>query len=121
MGTLADTIRAGIATAKSILSSGQLLVTVQHYAYQSQNEYGEPQYGAAVSRQAVVTNTNELVRDPERGEIVARLAFLFLEDFEITPRDKIVLSDGTTTPIISIGLGVLDTTLGNFYVKVLVE
>ena len=118
---LSDVIRSGIATAKSILSSGKLLVPVTHSAFVGQNEYGEPSFGAPVTRYAVVSATNEIIRDPARGEIVARLAFLFLEDVAVSPRDKLTLSDGTTTPIVQVVTGVLDSSSDNFYVRVLVE
>lgn len=121
MSTLADVIRVGVAAARSVLSSGEMLAPITHYPYSSQNAYGEAIYGTPVTRYGVVSTSNEVVRDPVRGDVVARMSITFMEDFAITARDKLVLSDGSTAPILRVDLGVIDASSGNFYIHVLVE
>lgn len=118
---LADVIRTGVAVARSVLSGGNLLTSVSHEPFVSHTSYGESTFGAAVTRYALVSSTNELVKDATRGEIVARLSVLFLEDVAVDVRDRISLGDGTTTPILRVDHGVFDVALGNFYTRVLME
>jgi hypothetical protein len=120
--SLADILRSGVATAKNILFGGELLVPISHWSYAGQNEYAEVTWGnTPVTRYALVENVNEIVRDPARGEIVARLVITFLEDVTVDTRDKLVLPSGVWTPIVRVNEGVLDSASGRFLVQVYVE
>jgi len=115
-------IRSGVATAKDILLRGRLLVPISHWSYAGQNEYAEPVWtDPPVTRNALVENVNEIVRDPTRGEIVARLVITLLEDVTVDTRDKLVLPSGVWTPIVRVNEGVLDMDSGRFLVQVYVE
>jgi len=106
----ADLIRGGVALANDL--TGDLQVTVQHFAWISQNGDGEEQYASPVSRQALVDRTRK-EKYTGAGRLVMSLATVtFLEPFAdngaatrtepVDPRDKIVLSDGATAPIVEI-------------------
>lgn len=122
--SLLDTVRAGIATAANI--TRPLQGDVQHYAWVSQDAYGAPTYdppasGAGTSRKALVDLGRKL-RKTEEGKLVMTVASLtFLDvitpngasgrDEPIDTRDKIVLPDGTTGPLIK-GGGFMDAITG---------
>jgi len=106
----ADLIRGGVALANDL--TGDLQVTVQHFAWISQNGDGEEQYASPVSRQALVDRTRK-EKYTGAGRLVMSLATVtFLDPFAdngaetrtgpVDPRDKIVLSDGATAPIVEI-------------------
>lgn len=111
MAGLADVIKQGIAVARSVTLD--LHVTVQHYAWTSQSVDGTPTYAAAVPRKALVERKQKLVAGPNGQMVMSEAYIAFLE--EITPngatgrvepidaRDKIVMPDGVTGPILNVG------------------
>jgi len=121
---LANIVRNAVATADTITKD--LQATVTHYAWTGQNDTAAPTYGSGVSRKAIVEMKQRLVRKPNGDEIVARARVMFLalptangasgRREPIDPRDKIVLPDGTTGPILDVtGLVDAESTTGRSY------
>jgi len=94
-----------------------LQVTVQHHPWVSDNTAGEPQFGDPVARRALVERKRRLIRTEERRELIMVTLVTFIgpvtangspnRDEPIDPRDKVVLPDGTTGPILDVQ-GLLD-------------
>ena len=112
----AELIRSGIALAKTLTAGVQQ--TVAHHRRTGSDSYGAPSFAAAVNRQALVEFKGRLVRRTNGEDAVQRAQLTFItpitalagvqagrqEPFD--PRDKLVLADGTTGPILDIkGLG----------------
>lgn len=118
---LADTIRASVTTAKSLLNSGRLMVTVYQYPWASQNQYGEPTFGARVARKAIVSPTEA---QPNQDE-TAKIKLTFLENFDIDPRDRFeypypTKNEWMTSGIVRLHRGVLDADRAAFVIDVFV-
>ena len=124
MAGFADILRAGIATANSVTAT--LQATVQHYAWISDDGFGTNSYAAAVPRQAIVEEKQRLIRQGDGQYMLSRAKVTFIfpipangaakRQEPIDPRDKIVLPDGTTGPIIDIE-GVVDPDTGKPYIS----
>lgn len=111
MAGLADIIKGGIAIARSLTLD--LHVTVQHYPWIAMAGDGTPTYGAAVPRKALVERKQKLVSGPN-GQMVMSNAYIAILE-EVAPdgasgrvepidvRDKIVMPDGVTGPILNVG------------------
>lgn len=125
---LADVVRGAVATANTVTRDLQASVT--HFAWTSQSDTGAPVYASGVSRKAIVEMKQRLMRTAGGQEIVARAKVTFLElpaangaanrREPIDPRDKILLPDGTTGPILDVaGLVDAESTAGrSFFAEV---
>lgn len=82
--------------------------TVDHYLFseRSVDDYNKPTWGDATSRKAVVEPTTTMVRRPSgdgTGILVqARYKVTFPRPVDVDVRDKIVLSNGVTGPILEV-------------------
>lgn len=89
-----------------------LQITVSHYPWTGSGIYSEPTYGTVVSRKAVMEFQQRLRKLSDGQEIVQKASLLFVgpiapngaadrrEPFD--PRDKIVLPNGYTGPILDV-------------------
>ena len=117
---LADVIRSGVATAKSILGAGNLLPEVNHFAWDgtSRGGDGKPSLAAAVPRAALVEDVDIKTTDVNGDEVSAKIRILFLEYVVVRPEDKLVLADGRTGRILRIDRGPQTVNGQTFYVQV---
>lgn len=122
MSGFADLVRNVVATANTLTSS--LQVVVSHYAWINDDENTEPEYDTPVSRNALVTYKTEAKKDSLGSE---NLQSAIIEFFEVVtengadersepidPRDKLVLPDGSWGPITGID-GIVDPSTGKPY------
>lgn len=98
-------LQDALAAAATILGDG-LMATVQHEPYASQNAYGEPTYGAAVNRRAVVVDQDAIIRKDDATEIVAHTRVTFLTPVAVDTKDRITLPDGRQPTILRVDFGV---------------
>ena len=108
-------IRNGIALADSLTAS--LQVAIDHYAWISNGTYAEATYATVVSRQAIVEFKQRLYRLASGQEVLQRASIMFIRPIAangasgrrepIDPRDKIVLPNGYTGPILDV-IGIVD-------------
>lgn len=121
---LADVIRSGVAVINSVTSD--LQVTVQHYAWLSNNDDGESVYDTVVNLSAIVEYGKEQSMDVNgRQSLVKGTAITVVGPITdngganrrepVDPRDRLVLPDGTSGPILSMK-GVADPSTGDQYV-----
>lgn len=111
-----DLIRDMIAVADSVTKS--LQAPVQHWAWISSGSgANKVVYDASVERMALVEHKQSLRRTTTGEVVLARTKVTFLEPVEpngavgrrepIDPRDKIILPDGSTAPIVDVA-GLVD-------------
>lgn len=110
-------LRAGLLVLDEVTSS--LQVEVQHFQWIRQDEYGDSKYDSPVGRQAIVEPMHKMVHlaDGRQVAIIAKVQFIrpipphgAVGRVEpIDHRDKIVLPDGQTGPIIK-NPGITDPT-----------
>lgn len=119
-----DVIRDGLAVAASILGDG-LMSPLQHYPVLKvggviqRDAYGQPQYGAPVSRRAVVTDSDAEITNDARETLVAKYRIQFLESVLVDTDDRLVLADGRHAPILLVDHGVTDDLGGALLTGVL--
>jgi hypothetical protein len=107
MAGFADLVRDMVALADDI--TGTLQVEIQHYTWSAAtvDSYGKTTWGTPVNRQCVVEKTSRLVRN-DQGDLVQAIASItFPRPVTLDVRDKFVLPDGLTGPIIKVN-GVVD-------------
>lgn len=109
------TVRSVVKVAYGVTKS--LQETVQHYAWTSQDGFGAPNnpatpegYAAAVPLKAIVVQKLQLKHMGDGRQVAVKATLTFLQviapngaagrDEPIDPRDKLVLADGTTGPIL---------------------
>ena len=120
---LANVLRKGVAIINSVTSD--LQVTVQHYAWISNNDDGESVYDNPVNLQAIVEIGKEQMLEVDGREMLVKGTSITvigpianngatnrLEP--IDPRDRFVLPDGSSGPILS-QKGLADPLTGNPY------
>lgn len=122
--SLRNVLVAAIKTADSVLKSDQ--ATVQHSAWTGQDLYGTDTFAAPVSRLAIVDLTRRPLKTEEGKLLMTMATITFLAPIPdngasgrkepIDNRDKIVLADGSTGPIISVG-GPLDPVTNRPYLN----
>ena len=113
-----DIIVSGIATAKTL--TADLLQTVCHHRWKCDDVNNVPEYDDVVERQALVEYKSRLLRKGNGEDVLQRAKVTFIGPFDpmpawknvenrqdpFDPRDKLVLADGTSGPILKIeGLG----------------
>lgn len=110
------TIRKAVAKADRVTAPIQ--VTIHHYAWLSQDAFGKPVYADPTDILAIVEIVNRQ-QYSSSGKLMLIVASITIprplspngapgRKEPIDPRDKIVLPDGTTQPIIA-AEGVLDS------------
>lgn len=114
-----DTLRNGIATADSMTRS--LQATVSFYRCTGIDNHGTRTYASAVSLLAVVDGKQSQIRTMTGELTMCRATLTFLNivalsaatgGLGVTVQDKIVLQDGTTSPILNVG-GFVDAATGH--------
>ena len=115
-------IRSAIGIAASVTSS--LQVNVDHYAWTGTGTYSEPTYATAVVRPAVVEYRQRQKDTVDGQEIVQQTVITLIGPITangatdrrepVDPRDKIVLPNGYTGPILTVN-GILDPTTSSPY------
>jgi hypothetical protein len=76
-----------------------LTETVVHSAYVSQDQYGMPVYGSALARPARVEFRTRQMVSRTGADILSRAKIFLLPDPPVSPRDRLVLPDGTAPAI----------------------
>jgi hypothetical protein len=120
---LAKIVRSAVKTADAATAS--LQVDVTHYAWLGQSGYGDITYASPVTLPALVDQRLSEVRTAS-GELVntkAHITFIRVvppsggagRNEPIDARDKIVLPDGTTGPIVATS-GLVDPSTARPYV-----
>jgi hypothetical protein len=117
-------IRNGVALAKSMTSSLQVTVTVNHW--RGQDSYGRPTI-VTQTYQALVERNARNIKMRDGQEVTAKSYILFLEPIAATTpltgqtrenpideRDQIILPDGQTGPILAVN-GFMDGGTGAPY------
>lgn len=114
---LDSTIRAGVATAKTVI--GDLLVDVTHTSGRTIDVAGKLTGGTANTRKALVEYKVAKIRGRDGNDVLGRAKVTFFEDVAVNHADSIVLPDGTTGPILHIG-GLADpnTSTSRYFVEV---
>jgi len=111
---IAKLIQTGLKVANKLTQSAQC--DVVHYPWVSSDVEGAMTYGTAVTRKAIVEYKTKQFPSGSGQLQLVRAIIYFLEPFEengaagriepLDTRDKLVLPDGTTGPILSVdGLG----------------
>lgn len=105
-----DIVRNGVALADSLTSS--LQANVMHSQFTGQDGFGTSSFGAAVSRPAIVSQKQRLHVLSSGQTVMTKAKIMFLRPIPpngaadrtepIDTRDKIVLPDGTTGPIVDV-------------------
>jgi hypothetical protein len=82
--------------------AAMLTETVTHEAYQGQDGYGSPLYGAAALRPCRVEYRVSRIVTAQGEERTSNTRIFFDTDFELKLRDRIVLADGTAPQMLMI-------------------
>lgn len=83
-------------------------ITVQHQS--AVDKYGKPSWGSSDSYRCRIMNTERMVRDSEGREIVeAGRAVVWGVVSGVSVKDRIVLPDGSTPPVVTVST-MQDTT-----------
>ena len=81
--------------------NGQL-ITCQHEARLSVDEFGFPQYGTPTPFTAMWMSEQQRVRTAEGNEVWSTGQLAIEQAFPMTPRDRITLPDGTQPAILRV-------------------
>lgn len=122
---LDDIVRNLVGVAQSLTSS--LQSSVAHSAWTGRDDHGKPTYATAVTRPALIEHEQRLLRTATGEEAQQMAKVTFLQPIAangasgrkepIDPRDKIVLPDGRSGPILAVeGLVDPDTSSPYLYV-----
>jgi hypothetical protein len=104
---LADIVRNAVAIADSLTTDLQPEVTLYLFSEATVDGYGSITWGAPHAHKAIVEAKRRLVRNAEGHDVLSNHKLTFPRWVELDPRDKLVLSDMTTGPILAIG-GMID-------------
>lgn len=117
---LDDLVRSVVATAATL--TGDFQPTVSHKAATgARDAKGRPVLGAAVSRQAIVTDAREIVPTAGGEQIVCRTRVVFLGAVAVGPEDEIALPDGKVLTIRRVNAGALAHDATKFVTVVLCD
>lgn len=104
-------VRSVVAVADTVTTS--LQVSVTHEPYSSQDGYGAPSYGTAVTRQAIVEYVTKPVRTLEGHEKLSTAQIMLPRNVAVDLRDRFTLPSGASMPVLTIS-GVTDPTGGTY-------
>lgn len=92
---LADIVRGGIVVADSLTAT--LQVDVAHYPYSEANvdDSGKVTWGSPHLRKAIVEHAKTHQRTKEDREVLSDTQLTFPRSFDVDPRDRFVLPDGS--------------------------
>lgn len=126
--SLADLARNLIAIGHGLTSSGELEEAVTLYRWKGQDAYGQPTYAAALALTAVVSHSATRVRRADGSETIATAQATFLvpipalspavsgREEPIDKRDRLVLTNGVSGPILRTDGGLADPATGRGFV-----
>ncbi len=106
-----------IGVADKLTKNLGLQVKVSHYAWKSQTATGKPTYGGAVKRGALVDDRAGQRRTESGQTISYRVYIVFVAPVLVNVKDKIVLPNGRTGPIVDVAGGLLNDKTGEGYLK----
>ena len=122
--SLSRLIRDCVAVADRVTMTLQCAVTHEAWIAVT-GHYGAPSFAAAVSRQSIVDYSTRLVRDMNGQEVPASITIMILRPISangasgrrepVDPRDRFILPDGTTGPVLNVGPGGIDPSTGRAY------
>lgn len=115
---LADALRAGVAAASSILSTGGLLASVTHASPTTVNPYNEPTGTSSTTREALVDRRARVVRDAQGVEVVAAATLTFFADIPVTYQDTFTVDGQTFARVLRVEKGVTPISGGAFVTEV---
>jgi hypothetical protein len=109
---LADIVRNGVAIADSL--TADLQPEVDHYLYSEAtlDSYDKVTWGSPHKRKCIVEAKRRLVRNAEGHDVLSSHKLTFPRAVSIDPRDKFVMPDGTTGPLIAVE-GMMDAGFSN--------
>lgn len=105
-------VRNGVAMADRLTTDLQASVT--HQSWTGYTDEGVPSYATAVTRKALVDWKQKQVRTLAGTVTVSRAEVTFLRPVVVDEKDRIVLPDGTTGPILDMA-GFVDPATGVGY------
>jgi len=100
MGLL-DDLTDAVATVDAETADLQPEVTISRWL--GQDALGKPRYAAPVRVPAIVEWKQRAVRTRAGADTTSRAYVGILRPFSVSERDKVVLPDGTTGPILDMG------------------
>ena len=109
--SLQSVIRSAVKTADSVTKD--LQATVIHRIWMSQDEFGAPVY-KNVARRALVDQRQKSIRSNSGQLVQSRATVTFPVPIEVSPKDLIILPDGTSWPILDVS-GLIDPSTGIGY------
>lgn len=124
---LSDVVRSAVATAHKVTKDGGLQETVRLYRWNGQDDTGAPEYANALTVTAIVNHAGKRVRTAAGEEVVSTAQVIFLKPIPalsaasaereepIDKRDKIVLANGRTGPILRTDGGLADPDTDDGY------
>lgn len=130
--SFASDLRDGIQLLNELTQEGGLQARVTYIPWvDTLDGYGTPKYDEPVEKRAIVDQSVKLRRSATGDMILTQANVLFLEQIKpngapkrqsepIDTRDVIILPDGRTGPIVSIGAPVDGETNRPFYSEVLI-
>jgi len=110
MSGFADIVRSGVAIAQTLTQS--LQVEVEHFPWVDSDSHGAPVFGYSLKRSAIVEYKQSAVRNVQGETVLSRAKITIL--YPLTPngatgrrepidsRDRLVLPDGTSGPIVAV-------------------
>jgi hypothetical protein len=113
--SLSSLVKDLVAVADSL--TGDLQASVTHHAFSGAtvDSYGKvTNWGAGVARKAVVEASSRLIRTAGGDTLQARAKLTFPRPVTVDARDKIVLPDTSTGPILDV-TGVTNPTTNQVY------
>ena len=103
MGDFSDILREGIEILDELTDQGGLQDSVRHYRFASQSLTGAPTFSPSggTLRKAFVEYVSKDIRTTGGKEVRCQAWVLFPRPVLIGPKDKIVLPNGKTGPILT--------------------
>lgn len=114
MAGWASLVERLVAVADTITASLQANVSHYTYAAATIDAYNKVTWGAATVRAAVVESNRRLFRLSDGTEVLSRTKVTFPRPVAVDPKDRIVLPDSTTGPILEV-VGVTDPVTNAVY------
>lgn len=117
---LSDLIRTGVKLAHQITKDGKIQETVSLHRWRSSDADGVHTYATAVTLTALVEHKRKAIRRVDGTDIMSTASATILTDIAplspavtgrkepVDERDKLVLADGSTGPIVATDGGLKD-------------
>lgn len=115
MGDFSDLIREGVGIIDD-MTKNDLQVAVGVARWLAQNVLGAPTFGATTSVQAFVDYDQGVIRTADGKEVRYKAWVMFPRPQLLALKDKIILPNGTTGPILNTN-GFVDSATGESYYR----